>query len=86
MSILHIYGDIANFLIFCDHQDTESESNKIEINIYQPIFTHKKISKVSWENYIHTLQYGKQFVVILHIYGARVISLPFCVHQDTVLE
>ena len=29
---------------------------------------------------------GENIVVILHIYGARAIFKPFCVHQDTKSE
>ena len=29
---------------------------------------------------------GEKIVVVLHIYGDRVISLLFCNHQDTGLE
>ena len=38
--VLHIYGSIATFLLFCDHQDTESKSCEIEMGIFQPILTH----------------------------------------------
>ena len=52
--ILHFYGAIAIFLLFCDNQDTESESREIEISVAGPIFTHK-ISKDPWDNDIHNL-------------------------------
>ena len=38
--ILHIYGEIAIFLLFCDHQDTESESPSIKT---------EKTSKALWD-------------------------------------
>ena len=41
--ILHIYGAIAIFILFCDRQDTESESCEIEMSISQPMFTYKNI-------------------------------------------
>ena len=25
VTVLHIYGDLSIFIIFCDHQDTESK-------------------------------------------------------------
>ena len=53
--IFHISGARAIFLLFCDHQDTESESCEMEISISEPIFTHKNISKALWENGIHTI-------------------------------
>ena len=41
--ILNIYGAKANFLLFCDHQDTESESREIEIVVLGLIFPQKNI-------------------------------------------
>ena len=48
MSIPHIYGARAVLLLFCDHQDTESESCEIEIGVAGPIFT-QKLSKPLWK-------------------------------------
>ena len=39
--ILHIYGARAISLLFCVHQDFESDSCEICISIYQPIFTQE---------------------------------------------
>ena len=39
-AIIRIYGARAIFLLFYDHQDTESESREIEISVAGPIFTH----------------------------------------------
>ena len=50
MSILHKMGEKycgsssyfdyrSVFMVFCDHQDTESESHEIEMSMSQPIFT-----------------------------------------------
>ena len=58
MSVIHIYGARAMFLLFCDHQDTESKSQEMEIGASQPILTQKKTSKTLWGNNIHTLKYG----------------------------
>ena len=55
---IHIYGGRAIFLLFFDHQDTESEWSGIEMSIYQPILTHKKIAKALWDNKNHTLKNG----------------------------
>ena len=57
---IHIYVARTIFLIFCDHQDTESEISEIEMNIYQTILTHKNISRALWDNIMHTLQYGRE--------------------------
>ena len=86
MAILHIYGARDTFHLFCDNQDTQSESCEIEMSISQPIFTHKKISKYIWYKDIHTMQDGRKNVAVIHIYGARDIYLLFCDHQDTESE
>ena len=61
MAILQIYGARAIFLLFYDHQDTESESCETEMRIYQKIFTHKK-SKAILGNVIHTLQDEREYL------------------------
>ena len=40
MEILHIYGARVIILRFFNHQDTESESQEMEIGEAGPIFTH----------------------------------------------
>ena len=57
MVVLHIYGALAMFQLFCDHQDTAFESGEMEIGVAGPILT-QKIPKALWDNDIHTLQYG----------------------------
>ena len=60
---LHIYGIRAPIsLLFFYHQETESESCEIEMRIYQPISTHKNISKALLDNDIHTLQDKKKIL------------------------
>ena len=39
--VLHIYRARAILILFCDHQDTESEWCEIEISVSQPIFAQK---------------------------------------------
>ena len=39
--VIHIYGVRAIFLLYYNHQDTESESQGIKISIAGPIFTQK---------------------------------------------
>ena len=56
MAVLNIYGTRAIILLFCYHQDIESESREIEMIISQPVLPHKKIPKALLENDIHTLQ------------------------------
>ena len=43
MVIVQIYGARSVFLLFCDHQDTESESHEMEYGVALPIFTQKNI-------------------------------------------
>ena len=60
-AIIHIYEARANFILFCDHPDTECKSCEIEMSISQPIFTHNNISKAIWDNDIHTIQYRRKY-------------------------
>ena len=45
VAVLHIYSARANFLLFCNHQDTDSESCEMEIDVAGPIFVQKKYQK-----------------------------------------
>ena len=86
MVILHIYGAIAIFLLFCDRQDAEYESQEMEIGIAGPIFTSKNIKCLMGQQYPYPTKWEKNIVVIIHIYGAIAIFLLFCVHKDTGSE
>ena len=46
MVVLHINGALVMFLLFCGHQDTESESCEMINGVAEPILTQKK-TKVS---------------------------------------
>ena len=81
MAMVHIYGARAISLIFSNHQDAQSESQEMEMSTSQPIFTHKKISKALWDNGIHTLQYWRNIVVIVNIYGASAILVLFYISK-----
>ena len=84
--IIHIYGAIAIFLLFCVHKDTGSESCEIEISVTGPIFAQKKIVKALWDSDIYTLKMGENNVIFLRINGTITIFLLFCDHQDTEYE
>ena len=72
MVILRIYGALAIFPLFCDHQDTESEAWGIEIGVDEPIFTRGNTKISMGQRYpCHTI-WGK-IVAINHIHGARAI-------------
>ena len=64
--ILHIYGARDIFLLFCDHQDTESESWEMEIGVTGPLFTHKNIKGSMVQRYTYPTRWEKNIVVILH--------------------
>ena len=81
--ILHIYGAIAIFLLFCDRQDAEYESQEMEIGIAGPIFTSKNIKCLMGQQYPYSASLEENIVVFIHIYGIRAILLLFCDHQDT---
>ena len=40
--VLHIDGALDMFLVYCDHQDTKSESRYVEIGVDGPILSQKK--------------------------------------------
>ena len=35
--VIHIYGARAILLLFCNHQDTESESQAMDIGVYKKL-------------------------------------------------
>ena len=55
-----IYGARASFILFCDHQDTESESQEIEIGVAGPIFTQKKIKRTIGKEYLYSTRLGQK--------------------------
>ena len=80
--VLHIYGDRAIFLLFCDYQDTKSEWHKIEMSISQPIFTHlKHIKGYMGYQYPYHTRWKKHIVVIFHIYEDRAIFYYFVISK-----
>ena len=54
--IIHIYGSRDFFLIFCDNQDTEYDSQRNDFGIAGTILTHRITPKDLWDNGVHTLQ------------------------------
>ena len=52
--ILHIYGAIATFLLFCDHQDTELEKREMVIDVFQSIPTQKNSNGSTGPGYSST--------------------------------
>ena len=67
--ILHIYRARSNYLLFCDHQDTEFESCEIEMSISQPIFTHKNDIKASTgQYYLYSTKREQNIVLVFRIF------------------
>ena len=63
MITLHNYGARAIFLLFCDHTDTEPESQEIEMSIYQSIFNHTNIPKALCDKDINTVKDGRKMTL-----------------------
>ena len=55
MIIIHINGAKYIFPLFCDNEDTESDSCEIINSISQPLLTKKNIKDLN-NNAIYTLQ------------------------------
>ena len=83
MVIIHIYGARYFSLLFCDHQDTESESYEMEMSIPQPIFTHKIIKGYMGQRFLYSTRWVKIIVVVIHVYGPLAIFLLLYAHQYT---
>ena len=68
VAILHMYWARAILIIFKKHKDTESESQRMEIDVAWPMFTYCNISKALRDNGIHTTQYGRKSLWQLFIF------------------
>ena len=75
--------DIKPFFLFCDNQDTESESYEIEIGVAGPIFTNWNIKGSVGQLYPYSTTLEKNIVGIIHVYSARSIYLLFYDNPDT---
>ena len=82
---IYIYGDRTIFLLSCDYQGTEYESQEKKIGVAGQICTYKYQSPHKTMIYIPQ-NMGENVVVIIHIYEARAILLLFYDHQDTESE
>ena len=80
MAIIHIYVARTIYLLFCDNQDTESESLEINIGVSEQLLTQKKWWSL-WENDIYTTQDVINMLWdFFHIYGDRTNLLLYCDH------
>ena len=71
VAIIHIYGTLAIFLLFCNLQYTGSESWEIEIGVSGPILTQKIMKVYIVQQYTYCTIWEENVLVIIHIYGAR---------------
>ena len=83
---IHIDGDRAIFLLFCNHQHTESESWEMKIGLAGPIIKIITIKGSMGQLYIYSTRWEENILVILPIYGDRAIFLLFCNHQESESE
>ena len=67
--ILHIYGDRAIFLIFCDHQDTESGLCEMDMGVAGPTSSQKEKKGSIGQQYPYFTRWHKNIVDILHCFG-----------------
>ena len=83
VAIIHIYGARFIFLLFCDHQDTESDYWEMEISVYGKIFTHKNTKRSMVNQYPYSTRWEGNSVSILNIYVDKSIFYYF-VFADTL--
>ena len=86
LTILHVHGARAIFLLFCDHYYTWTESRELLIGVAGPVINHENIKGVMGQRYPYSTIREQNIVAILRIYGARSIILLFWDHQDTESE
>ena len=55
----------------------------MEIDVFEPILTHKNIKWYVGQQYPYSTIWEQNIVSNIHIYGARAIFLLFCDNQDT---
>ena len=74
MAITIIYAYSAILLLFCYHQETESNSRVMEIVVAGQILTGKEVKGSIVQQYLYYTGWEKHIVVTIHIYVARAIS------------
>ena len=83
MAILHIYGASAILLQFCDNVNSESESRRINNDVFEKILNQKTSKCFVGKKYPYSTRCEKNIMGSLHIYGSCAIILLFCDNQDT---
>ena len=69
VAILHIYGARSISLLFCDYQDTESESCEMEFGVSGPMFAHKNTKGFMVQQYRYPTIWENKFTSILHFWS-----------------
>ena len=77
MVILHIYEDRAIILLFYDHQEHESESQKIDI-LHLDQYSTRKISKPLWDCDMHITHDGRNILWQSFIFMDIESSFYYC--------
>ena len=75
----------SHFLLICDHQDTEYESQEVEMGVAETIFTQKIYKRLYGKTISILYNMGEKYSDNYPFFGARSISLLFYVHQKTDL-
>ena len=81
--IVNIYEAIAISLLLYYHQDTEVESQGMEIGVSGQTLTHKNIKVSMGHQYPNSTRSVKTNVVFIHIYWARAILMVCCDQEHT---
>ena len=84
--ILHISGARSIFLLCCDSKTPNMSKEKLIIAYLGKYPYRKKHQRLYGKILSIIYNMEEKYAAILHIYGARAISLLFCVHQDTESE
>ena len=84
--ILNIYGALSILLLFCNHQDTESEAQEMTTGVAGTILEQKKHQRPYGTTISIPFKIGKSFVVISHIYSDRHIFYYFMVTKTLILS
>ena len=66
VAILHIYGVISAYLLFCDHQETDYDEHEMYISISWPVLTQKMYQSIYGKNVSILYNMGEKVVAILH--------------------
>ena len=81
MVVLHIYRALVIFPLFCDHQDTESESREMENGVAGPKYHRKKHQSLYGTTISILYKMAGNIVVILHIFELETFPCYFVINK-----